>query len=242
MAVPRLRKSGGDIALAGYDSQAACPHQGFASVSDLFLMPMNQEDCRVWAISRGLSPEQLNLFVAVLAMREQLSTEDPSRSINQRPFFCNSTLDEQEKDQNREAPLMPHRVRQQQTPHPDPFFTSTVKAQPRPKAGALRTLEAVGCTPWFGGGCPPPLDADTLGVLPSARPLSSCPSSAQWQGTGAPTETSRERRRVGRGPCCADGLQARSALSAIRRNVITRRRLPSGSCAMSASVSAMVWP
>jgi hypothetical protein len=94
MAVARLRQSGGDIAPAGYPSQAACLHQGFASVSDRFLMPVNQEDSRVWAISRLLRPEELNLFGAVLAMWEQLSMDDPSASIDQRPFCGTSTRDE----------------------------------------------------------------------------------------------------------------------------------------------------
>ena len=51
---------------------------------------------------------------------------------------------------------------------------------------------------------------------------------------GRPTA---RRARVARG-----GPQDRSAISAILRNVSTRCRLPSGSLAMSASVSAMVLP
>jgi hypothetical protein len=113
MAVARLRNRGGDIAPAGYSSQAACLHQGFAPVSELFWMPVNQEDGRVWPLSRRLSPEQLNLFGAVLAMREPLSTDDPSCSNNQRPFCCTSTLDEQQNDQNREAPVTPPISRKQ---------------------------------------------------------------------------------------------------------------------------------
>jgi hypothetical protein len=100
---------------------------------------------------------------------------------------------------------------------------------------------ASAAAPCSAGDAPPP-EADTLGVLPFARSLPPCRSSAPCQGTGSPTETQRERGRVVRGPCRADGVQARSAISAILRNVSTRRRLPSGSCAMSASVSAMVLP
>jgi hypothetical protein len=108
MAVPRLRKRGGAIALTRHDPQAACRYKGFASVSGLFLMTMDKEDGRVRALSNGLSPEQLNLLVAVLAMREQRPPDHPSRSIHKRPFFCNSTLDEQEKGQHGEKPFAPH--------------------------------------------------------------------------------------------------------------------------------------
>jgi hypothetical protein len=121
MAVPRLRQSGGDIALAGHVPQAACPHKGFASVSDRLLMPMNQEDGRVWAISAWLRPEQLNLLGAVLAMWEYLSPDHEPRAIDQRPFFCDRTLPEQEQDQHGEKPCVPPISRKERTPHPDPF-------------------------------------------------------------------------------------------------------------------------
>lgn len=93
MAVPRLRNRGSHIAPADPDAEATCPDGGFASLSRPFLMTMHQEDRRVRAISRGLSPAQLNLCMAVVAVREQRSMDDPSRSINQPTLCCRGTPD-----------------------------------------------------------------------------------------------------------------------------------------------------
>jgi hypothetical protein len=61
------------------------------------------------------------------------------------------------------------------TPPPSPAAAgqSNAKAQPRPKAGAQRTLEGVGCSAWFGAGW-------RLRVTRSAYPLCLYPCRASY--------------------------------------------------------------
>jgi hypothetical protein len=61
---------------------------------------------------------------------------------------------------------------------------TNARCQPPLAAGATqeRTLAAVGCTPWFGWGCPPPPDARAHCMLPDVRSTTpqSAPAPIYW--------------------------------------------------------------
>ena len=59
---------------------------------------------RATAISRGSRPEKLDSFLGVLAVREQLSVDDPSRSIDERLFSRRRTRHERERNDDRAEP------------------------------------------------------------------------------------------------------------------------------------------
>jgi hypothetical protein len=90
VAVTGLGHRRGYVALPRQNAQAASLHKGLSTVSDLLLVTVNQEDCRIWAISPRFCPENLDLFVAVAAVPEKLSTYNPTTTVNKLPFFYSS--------------------------------------------------------------------------------------------------------------------------------------------------------
>jgi len=77
-------------------------------------MTVDEEQHGILAISRRSSPEKLDSFPGVLAVREQILVDDPPRWIDER-FFRRRTRHEHERDHDRAEPSTSHRLRQ---PHP----------------------------------------------------------------------------------------------------------------------------
>jgi hypothetical protein len=72
-------------------------------------MTVNEEQHGIRAISRGSSPEKLDSFLGVLAVREQIPVDDPFRSIDERLFSRRRTRHERERNDDRAEPATPHR-------------------------------------------------------------------------------------------------------------------------------------
>jgi hypothetical protein len=72
-------------------------------------MTVNKEQHGIRPISRGSSPEKLDSFSGVLAVREQITVDDPSRSIDELLFSRRRTRHECEKDEDRAEPSTLHR-------------------------------------------------------------------------------------------------------------------------------------
>ena len=72
-------------------------------------MTVNEEQHGIRAISRGSSPEKLDPFPGVLAVREQIPVDDPFRSIDERLFSRRRTRHERERNDDRAKPSTPHR-------------------------------------------------------------------------------------------------------------------------------------
>ena len=74
-------------------------------------MTVDEEQHGILAISRGSSPEKLDSFPGVLAVREQILVDDPPRWIDER-FFRRRTRHEHERDHDRAEPSTSHRLHQ----------------------------------------------------------------------------------------------------------------------------------